>query len=149
MSKSHADRQAWMRILALSAWNDIRDRGDFLSLMVCEVIRPPETGLVMLRGRMGGSGDAFNFGEATVTRCAVRSAKGHEGHAYVMGRNHAHAQTAAICDALMQDATYAARITSLVLNPLAEILESKKRLTAQKAAKTRVDFFTVARGENE
>ena len=67
------------------------------------MIRPPETGLVMLRGRMGGTGGAFNLGEATVTRCAVRTAKGHEGHAYVMGRNHGHAKIAAVCDALLQD----------------------------------------------
>ena len=35
-------------------------------------LRAAETGLVMLRGRIGGDGDPFNLGEATVTRAAVQ-----------------------------------------------------------------------------
>ena len=37
-----------------------------------EALRAPETGLVLVRARIGGDGDRFNVGEATVTRCAVR-----------------------------------------------------------------------------
>ena len=43
-------------------------------------LRPPETGLVMVRGRMGGSGGKFNLGEVAVTRCAVRLDGGTVGH---------------------------------------------------------------------
>ena len=67
------------------------------------MMRGPEIGLVMLRGRMGATGNAFNVGETTVTRCTVRLASGTEGHAYVQGRNGEHAKRAALCDALFQE----------------------------------------------
>jgi alpha-D-ribose 1-methylphosphonate 5-triphosphate synthase subunit PhnG len=138
-----------MRLLTLSSWNDLKACTDDFVNTPCDTIRPPETGLVMLRGRMGGTGSAFNLGEATVTRCAVRTAKGHEGHAYVMGRNHAHARIAAICDALMQDEKYSGKVDALVLQPLQELLENRRSLAAHKAAATKVDFFTLVRGEND
>jgi alpha-D-ribose 1-methylphosphonate 5-triphosphate synthase subunit PhnG len=138
-----------MRVLALSKWSDFKALGDLFSLISCDVIRPPESGLIMLRGRVGGSGDAFNIGEATATRCAVRSAKGHEGHAYIMGRNHAHAKLAAICDALMQDENYTAKVESLVIEPLQKIMDERRHESAQKTAATKVDFFTLVRGEND
>ena len=143
------NRQSWMRLLALSSWNDLKECAGCLALVACEIIRPPETGLVMLRGRIGGTGSAFNMGEATVTRCAVRSAKRHEGHAYIMGRNHEHAKIAAICDAAMQDTNYGAKIEALVLLPLQKLLVERRQLAAQKAAATKVDFFTLVRGEND
>lgn len=138
-----------MRLLALSSWNDLKACTDNFALMPCDMIRPPETGLVMLRGRMGGTGGAFNLGEATVTRCAVRTAKGHEGHAYVMGRNHSHARIAAVCDALLQNENHHARVATLVLQPLQKLLEERRSLAAHKAAATKVDFFTLVRGEND
>ena len=113
------------------------------------MIRPPETGLVMLRGRIGGTGSAFNLGEATVTRCAVRTAKGHEGHAYVMGRNHGHAKLAAVCDALLQDENQHAEVDAQVLQPLQALMAEQRSLAARKAAATKVDFFTLVRGEND
>jgi len=103
----------------------------------------------MLRGRMGGTGGAFNLGEATITRCAVRTAKGHEGHAYVMGRNHGHAKIAAVCDALLQDENHCTKVETLVLQPLQKLLEDRRSLAAHKAAATKVDFFTLVRGKND
>ena len=138
-----------MRLLALSSWNDLKTRVDEFVDTPCDIIRPPETGLIMLRGRIGGTGSAFNLGEATVTRCAVRTAKGHEGHAYLMGRNHGHARIAAVCDALLQDENYHAKVATLVLQPLQKLLEDRRSLAAHKAAATKVDFFTLVRGEND
>ena len=149
MNSSHSDRQAWMRILALSSWNDLKSCTDHLAPPAFDVIRPPETGLVMLRGRMGGTGAAFNLGEATVTRCAVRTAEGHEGHAYVMGRNQAHVKMAAVCDALLQNRNQSAKIRAQVLEPLQKLLAERHSLAARKAAATKVDFFTLVRGEND
>jgi alpha-D-ribose 1-methylphosphonate 5-triphosphate synthase subunit PhnG len=143
------NRQSWMRLLALSSWSDLKQFAGHFALVTCEIIRPPETGLVMLRGRTGGTGSAFNMGEATVTRCAVRSAKGHEGHAYVMGRSHEHAKIAAICDAIMQDDNYRPKVESLVLQPLRKIIDERRKLAAQKAAATKVDFFTLVRGDSD
>jgi alpha-D-ribose 1-methylphosphonate 5-triphosphate synthase subunit PhnG len=138
-----------MRLLALSSWNVLKACTDNFARMPCDMIRPPETGLVMLRGRMGGTGSAFNLGEATVTRCAVRTAEGHEGHAYIMGRNHDHAKIAAVCDALLQDENYRAKVEDLVLQPLKKLLEERRSLAAHKAAATKVDFFTLVRGEDD
>ncbi len=138
-----------MRLLALSSWNDLKACADNFARMPCDMIRQPETGLVMLRGRMGGTGAAFNLSEATVTRCAVRTAKGHEGHAYVMGRNHEHARIAAVCDALLQDENDHAKVEALVLQPLEKRMAEQHSLAAHKAAATKVDFFTLVRGEND
>ena len=138
-----------MRLLALSSWNDLKACTDGFAATPCDMIRPPETGLVMLRGRIGGTGSAFNLGEATVTRCAVRTAKGHEGHAYVMGRNQGHAKLAAVCDALLQDENQHAEIDAQVLQPLQKLMAEQRSLAAHKAAATKVDFFTLVRGEND
>ncbi|MEP6280903.1 MAG: phosphonate C-P lyase system protein PhnG, partial [Nitratireductor sp.] len=67
---------------------------------LAELVRGPETGLVMLRGRMGGGGAAFNLGEATVTRATVRLATGEVGHAYALGRDRDKVRIAATVDAL-------------------------------------------------
>jgi alpha-D-ribose 1-methylphosphonate 5-triphosphate synthase subunit PhnG len=70
-------------------------------------LRRPETGLMMVQGRAGGTGERFNLGEITVTRCTLRlgDAAGNTpvGVAYVLGRSHRHAQLAATADALLQD----------------------------------------------
>ena len=149
MNFSPTHRQAWIRLLALSSWNDLKVCTDGFAATPCDMIRPPETGLVMLRGRVGGTGSAFNLGEATVTRCAVRTAKGHEGHAYVMGRNHGHAKLAAVCDALLQDESQHAKVDAEVLQPLQKLMAEQHSLAARKAAATKVDFFTLVRGEND
>ena len=138
-----------MRLLALSSWTDLKACTDGFATTPFDMIRPPETGLVMLRGRIGGTGSAFNLGEATVTRCAVRTAKGHEGHAYVMGRNHGHAKLAAVCDALLQDESQHAKVDAEVLQPLQALMAEQRSLAARKAAATKVDFFTLVRGEND
>lgn len=102
----------------------------------------------MLRGRMGATGAAFNFGEATVTRCAIRVAEGFEGHAYILGRNAAHARLAAICDGLLQLPAYSAELTQTVIAPLEAMLRQIHAKTAGKAAATKVDFFTMVRGDD-
>lgn len=138
-----------MRVLALSRWDDLKKVASYFELISCELIREPETGLIMLRGRMGGTGSAFNVGEATVTRCAVKTHNGIEGHSYVMGRNLQHARLAAICDALLQDEKMAEKIGRLVLQPLQKILIERRNIASRKAEATKVDFFTLVRGEND
>jgi alpha-D-ribose 1-methylphosphonate 5-triphosphate synthase subunit PhnG len=106
-------------------------------------IRGPEGGLVMVRGRIGGGGGAFNLGEMTVTRCTVRIAGGPVGHAYVAGRNERQAELAALADALLQDADYAAAVRQHVIAPLAAAQATAKAERAAKAAGTRVQFFAM------
>ena len=110
-------------------------------------LRVPEAGGVMVRGRMGGTGAPFNLGEMTVTRCALRLASGEVGHAYVQGRDKAHAQRAALVDALMQT-DRAPDLRATVLDPLESEREAQIATRAATAAATKVDFFTMVRGED-
>jgi alpha-D-ribose 1-methylphosphonate 5-triphosphate synthase subunit PhnG len=110
-------------------------------------VRPPDVGLVMVRGRMGGGGRPFNLGEVTVTRSTVRLPSGTVGFAHVLGRNRRHARLAAILDALWQDNP--AEVEARVLAPVRAALEAADRQTAEETAATRVDFFTMVRGEPE
>jgi alpha-D-ribose 1-methylphosphonate 5-triphosphate synthase subunit PhnG len=141
------ERQGWMRILALASWRDLSACAKAYFDTKHEILRAPETGLIMLRGRMGGTGAAFNLGEATVTRCAVRVAVESEGHAYVMGRNTDHALLAAICDGLLQQASQKAEIVARVIDPLGQAMAAERETQARKAAATKVDFFTLVRGD--
>ena len=109
-------------------------------------LRAPEIGTVMVRGRAGGTGAPFNLGEMTVTRCALRLDDGLVGHAYVAGRDKAHAEAAAICDALLQGERHET-IASQVLAPLRSEADGERRTEARRAEATKVDFFTMVRGE--
>ena len=68
-------RQAAMAVLAHSGTAEIARHLDSIALPAFENLREPENGLVMVRGRIGGDGAAFNLGEATVSRAAVRLAR--------------------------------------------------------------------------
>jgi alpha-D-ribose 1-methylphosphonate 5-triphosphate synthase subunit PhnG len=147
-TSAEATRAAWMRVLSLSAWKDLEAFAKDVSDTPHDLLRAPETGLVMLRGRMGATGAAFNLGEATVTRCAIRLGDGTEGYGYVMGRNAAHAQLAAICDALLRGDDTGPALSETVIAPLAARLQAARVEGSVKAAATKVDFFTMVRGDD-
>ena len=111
-------------------------------------VRPAETGLVMVRGRIGGDGAPFNLGETTVTRCAVQLASGEIGFGYVLGRDHDKARLAALCDALWQSAKHRAAIERNVLTPLRARQQERLARARAETAATKVDFFTLVRGDN-
>lgn len=138
-------RRGWMSLLA----NAEPERLAALLPEVSEheVLRAPETGAVMVRGRAGATGAPFNLGEMTVTRCSIRLACGTVGHAWVQGRDKAHARRAALADALMQTDA-AADLTARVLAPLEAEANAARANRAAKAAATKVDFFTMVRGED-
>jgi alpha-D-ribose 1-methylphosphonate 5-triphosphate synthase subunit PhnG len=100
----------------------------------------------MLRGRMGGDGRAFNLGEATVTRAAVRLADGRTGFAYQLGRDAAKARVSAVLDALCQGAEREA--VEAALAPIRRRVETEALAKARRVAATKVDFFTMVRGED-
>jgi alpha-D-ribose 1-methylphosphonate 5-triphosphate synthase subunit PhnG len=107
------------------------------------VLRGPEGGMAMVRGRAGGGGAAFNLGEMTVTRCSVRTETGFVGHAYVAGRDEDRALLAALGDALMQDPDRAEDVERCVIAPLAREQLERQAERAEKAAATRVQFFAM------
>ena len=143
-------RQHWMSVLAkatppeiLTAWDEMTGKPDY------RFIRPPETGLVMVQARAGGSGQRFNFGEMTMTKCIVELEDGTAGHAYVAGSDPAHAEIAAVFDAVLQTAIGHREIMEKVVSPLQRRQADRRRDVETKTAATRVDFFTLVRGEDE
>ena len=141
-------RQEWLGLLAKA------DAGELMGCWASANLSPnytelrsPEIGTVMVRGRMGGKGDAFNLGEMTVSRCSVQLSCGTVGHGYIKGRSKQAARHVALCDALLQTAD-APVVTDKILSVLAEKRDVAVAATTGKAAATKVDFFTLVRGED-
>ena len=142
-----AQRQAAMAVLAHSDAAAIERCLQAIALPAHENLREPENGLVMVRGRIGGDGAPFNLGEATVSRAAVRLASGEVGFGYVLGRDRQKAQMIALCDALVQSDQFAGAVEANVVVPLRAAMVSERSRKAQETAATRVDFYTMVRGE--
>ncbi|MBV8536445.1 MAG: phosphonate C-P lyase system protein PhnG [Alphaproteobacteria bacterium] len=144
-----AQRRRWMGVLARApredleaAWQGLKSRPAYTQ------VRRPETGLVLVRGRAGGTGSAFNLGEMTMTRCAVRvEAAGRRlvGLSFVAGRDIRHAELAAVFDALLQDPARRAEIEAAVIGPIEAQLAAARVAKAAEVAATKVDFFTLVR----
>ncbi len=142
-------RQHWISVLAKADSKALQDQWQALAIEPeYQFIRKPEIGLTMMRGRVGGSGQPFNLGEMSLTRCAVRLASGSLGVSYVSGRNKAHALTAALADALLQEADHQVVLQEGLIMPLQTQIEAARAKRESKAAATKVDFFTLVRGED-
>lgn len=142
-------RQDWMSVLAKALPHEIEDVfADLGETPIYAFLRRPETGMVMIRGRAGGTGERFNMGEMTVTRCVVQAEDGAVGHGYVAGRNTRHAELAALFDAMLQDEDRREGLLRRVVEPLRAAQAARRRTASAKAAATRVDFFTMVRGED-
>ena len=140
----HAARRRWMAVLARADPAAITELlGTSGGIPEYQKLRGPDAGLVMVRGRAGGGGAAFNLGEMTVTRCTVRTDAGFVGHAYVAGRDERQAEMAALVDALLQDPARQRRLLAALIEPLAAAQQSGRDATAAKAAATRVQFFAM------
>lgn len=144
----NAARKAWLGLLAMSPAALVAERWAQMCLAPdYTVLRAPEIGGVMVRGRAGAVGAPFNLGEMTVTRASIQLDGGVVGHGYVQGRDKTHALNAALVDALMQTPA-ATRVEAELLAPLRAARTERKDARAAKAAATKVDFFTMVRGED-
>ncbi|MBW4675645.1 MAG: phosphonate C-P lyase system protein PhnG [Desmonostoc geniculatum HA4340-LM1] len=146
-------RQTWMNTLAKAELKQLEELVNKLgTLPSYSFLRSPEIGLAMVRGRAGGTGEPFNLGEITMTRCVVQleSQPGDEaiaGFGYVAGRSHHHAELAAFCDALLQSPQWCDRIQAEVIQPLQTKSREQQELKQRQTAATKVNFFTMVRGE--
>lgn len=113
-----------------------------------EILRGPETGLVSLRGRIGGGGAPFPFGDATATRATVKLKDGRIGHSALLGRNAPRVTIAAVVDALCLNSADEERIEREFIAPLADAISQHDKKMSAQAAATKVDFFTMVRGED-
>ncbi len=145
-------RQAWLAVLAKAPRDELEALApDSLHSLTWRYLRPPEVGMIMLRGRAGGDGAPFNLGETTVTRCALELEQRGQtlvGHGYVLGRDKRHAQLVALLDALLQDPDERDALDTQVVAPLAAMQDARRRRQARKASATKVNFFTLVRGDD-
>jgi len=150
-------RAAWMGVLAKASLpqleQGVAQLGD---LPTYHFLRAPEMGLAMVRGRAEGTGQPFNLGEMTITRCVVQvvaddaptaGSSPIAGFGYVAGRSARHAELAALCDALLQHPQWRAQVQATVLAPLQAAAAQQRATRAAETEATRVNFFTLLRGE--
>ena len=148
-AREQAERRAVMATLAHAAPDEIARLWNGSGLpSQAELLRGPETGLVTARGRIGGGGAPFNVGEATVTRATVRLPSGQVGHSYALGRDKEKAKLAAIADALWQDPAHRQTVETKLVAPLRAALDAAREKRRVETAATKVDFFTMVRGED-
>jgi alpha-D-ribose 1-methylphosphonate 5-triphosphate synthase subunit PhnG len=143
-----AARSRWMSVLALASRDELERCWEGLAVRPgYRRLRGPEVGLVMVRARAGGTGTRFNLGEMTVTRCSVELDGGTLGHAYAGGRDRRHAELAAVFDALLQQPA-TTELQQTLVEPLARDQHARRQAAAARAAASRVEFFTMVRGED-
>ena len=146
-SGMEARRKRAMTVVAHSDAADIAGHLAAIDVPAHQLLREPENGLVMVRGRVGGDGAPFNLGEATVSRAAVRLATGEVGFGYTLGRDLDKARMIALCDAMVQSPEFADAVEGKVLAPLRTAMHARRSRRSAEAAATRVDFYTMVRGE--
>ncbi|MBK5355897.1 phosphonate C-P lyase system protein PhnG [Pseudomonas sp. TH41] len=143
----YSARQHWIGVLARARRDELQPHEAALRDIEYQLIRGPEIGMTLVRGRMGGNGAPFNVGEMSVTRCVVRLADGRTGYSYVAGRDKAHAELAALADAHLQG-TQQRHWLDEVITPLANAQAERRAQKEAETAATKVEFFTLVRGEN-
>src|SRR6201990_1818907 len=97
-----------------AAWAALADKPD------AKPVRGPETGLVMVRGRIGGGGSPFNLGEVTVTRATIKLGSRAIGHAHALGTDREKVRMAAIFDALWHQSATKDFVEETILRPVTE-----------------------------
>jgi len=143
-------RQRWLAVLASAPADELIDRSQaIVAVHRFEDLRAPEQGLAMLCARIGGTGDRFNLGEATLARSVVRH-RGQDGRAavgvgYVLGRQLDRARRIAELDALLQQADHHAEVMRAVVQPLQHALDARHALQRQRTAASRVRFVELQR----
>lgn len=157
--RSFESRRAWMAVLARAPRPELEAALaaalEGAAAPAFDWLRPPQTGLAMVRGRIGGTGNAFNLGEATVTRATLRLREhgvnggtgGAIGVACHLGRDKRRAELAALADALLQEPERHARLHAQLIAPLAARQQAQRAARRAEAANTKVEFFTMVRGD--
>lgn len=147
--EQQTDRQRWLSVLAHSSAALLETHWQALNLQPAfTLIRPAEIGLTRLQARMGATGKRFVMGDATVTRAVVQLGDGTLGYSYLLGRDKAHAERCALLDALLQQPETRPLLEEKIITPLAAWRDEQRQLRAREIASSKVDFFTLVRGDN-
>lgn len=147
--EQQTDRQRWLSVLAHSSAALLEQYWQALNLQPeFTLVRPGEIGLTRLQARMGATGKRFVMGDATVTRAVVQLGDGTLGYSYLLGRDKAHAERCALLDALLQQPETRPLLEEKIITPLAAWRDEQRQLRAREIASSKVDFFTLVRGDN-
>lgn len=143
-----ASRQRWLAVLARASAAELEVLSSHLGqLPAVQWLRRCETGMVMLRARVGGTGTPFHVGEASVTRCALRLGDGPMGVGYTLGRELRKAELIACFDARLQEPEHRQTLLQAVIEPLATRQAEVSAQHSREAASSTVAFYTMVRGE--
>ncbi|RYA67457.1 phosphonate C-P lyase system protein PhnG, partial [Enterobacter cloacae complex sp. 4DZ3-17B2] len=107
-----------------------------------DTIREPAIGLVQIQARMGGSGERFFAGDATLPRAVIRLKSGTLGYGHELGRDKTHSERCAAIDALLQEQPH---FQTLMETLIAQLEADRAARVAARQAEvntSRVDFFT-------
>ncbi|SHN61572.1 phosphonate C-P lyase system protein PhnG [Desulfovibrio litoralis] len=146
-------RQKWMATLSCAELQDLEDAISLLpNTLSYHYLKAPEAGLIMLKAKTGDKSHTFNMGELLVTRCIVSltwEQQSTTGYAFIKGDSQRHAELAAVYDALMQIESFNKILSTKLISPLNLKQKNKKQQMTKEIAETKVDFFTMVRGEDE
>jgi alpha-D-ribose 1-methylphosphonate 5-triphosphate synthase subunit PhnG len=148
MDAETESRRRWMGVLARTPLPVLEEALHGLGAAPrYTMLRQPEIGLAMVRGRAGGNGRRFNLGEMTLTRCSLRLRSGTVGHGFIAGRDRRKAELAAFFDALMQEPEFRDRVEQDLIGPSEAAERARRQAVETEVAATKVNFFTMVRGE--
>ena len=139
-------RATWLSVLAHAQGNELASFENILKNAQYHFLRSPEIGMALVRAKMGGTGEQFNIGETTITRCVVALSCGIKGFGYVLGRDKKHAELAALADAHLQKNVLPDGLEQLI-SSLSRAQQKRHQLHQKQHAGSRVEFFTLVRGE--
>lgn len=142
------NRETWIGLLGCADPADLESALKELNMgSDYALITGPETGMLMVQAKADGSNSRFNLGELTVSKCILEIKGKYIGTGWVMGSNHRHAELAALFDGLLQDPAHHDRLMETLMPRLEEKQRIKTKALIKEASDTKVEFFTLKRGE--
>jgi alpha-D-ribose 1-methylphosphonate 5-triphosphate synthase subunit PhnG len=146
--KMEITRETWIGLLGSADCTDLESAVEkFNPAAAYDYIVKPETGMLMVQAKADGSNARFNLGEITVSKCILKVNGQYLGAGWTMGSDLRHAELAALFDGLLQDPEYHQAINETLIPLLREKQKARNDRLLKDAADTKVDFFTLKRGE--
>ncbi|CAI8291654.1 MAG: Alpha-D-ribose 1-methylphosphonate 5-triphosphate synthase subunit PhnG [Gammaproteobacteria bacterium] len=145
-NKLREARRDWLATLVRVPANEVIEAANGFDFNVV-TLKGPEVGLLMTNGRIHSTGRPFHLGEVSLTKCVLRDGQGLLGYGHIIGRNKQQARAIALFDlALQRDDSAEAALTRL--NAWGEEIAEIDAMESEAVEETRVDFFTMVRGES-
>jgi len=142
------NREDWIGLLGSADPTDLESALEKLNHPIeFNHIVKPETGMLMVQAKADGTNSRFNLGEITISKCILEINGQYMGAGWTMGTNLRHAELAALFDGLFQDPLFQETLNQTLIPLLKEKQQAKNDRRLKDAADTKVEFFTLKRGE--